>query len=275
MSELRFAARALVFCVLAVAVVPASRASTLAGGDNPAGRGLQLLQARETALGNQTAQATETARRRGRMLYRLLLHEAAERRSGVSPAGAGQAPGGRAIALGTAVLARDLDEAAVLQEELERVREERRSAATVIPSPVGVAGAPAKLRAPVAGPITAPWGVSRDDATGGWLFRAGAGYTPRPGAPVVAPADGRVARVVGDGDGSGAWVLVLAHAGGMTTVLGGLATVTVAPHELIRAGTALGTAGPAVTVEVSRSRTPIDPATLFTTPGGHAARDPG
>lgn len=263
---------------LVVAIAPTSWASSLIGNDDPTGRGLQLLQARESALGSQAAQAIETARRRGRMLYRLLLHETAERRSGIQsrssppPSSTGDAPvpGGRAIALGVAVLARDLDEAAVLRDELDRVRAERRAAVAAADARAAgdvsaSAKASPKLRAPVAGPIIAPWGVVRDEATGAWLFRTAAGYAPAPGAPVVAPADGHVARVVTDVGGGRA--LVLVHAGGLTTVLGGLATVAVVSGELVRAGAVIGTAGRVVRVEASRGRTPVDPAALFTASG--------
>ena len=268
-------------CLCALAGLPV-RASAPAG-DDPTARGLQLLRARESALESQTAQATATARRRGRMLYRLLLHEAAERRSDASVQESAspssdvdaQGPGGRAIALGIAVLGRDLHEAAALRDELDRVRVERREA-------VGAAGAsvaggvatgadgPGKLRAPVAGPIVAPWGVTRDEATGAWLFRAAADYAPAVGVPVIAPADGRVARIADD-VGSGR-ALVLVHAGGLTTVLGGLSTVAVAPHQLVRAGAVVGAAGPAVRVEVSRGRTAVDPASLFLAPAGRVTR---
>jgi len=265
-----------------LALAPAARASALAGGDDPAGRGLQLLQARETALGNQTAQASDVARQRGRMLYGLLLHEAAERRSGApnDPARrqqAGAAPGGRAIALGVAILARDLDEAAVLRDELARVREERRTATEgmaraggAAPGAAAAATGAEKLCAPVAGPMTSSWGVARDEATGGWLFRTAAGWSPRPGAPVVAPADGRVARVVPDVGGG--WAVVLAHPGGLTSVLGGLGSVAVSPRELVRRGAPVGSAGAAVRLEVSRGRTPVDPATLLAVTGGRAPR---
>jgi len=264
---------------LAIAFAPAAWPSALAGGDDPAGRGLQLLQARETALGSQTAQAGETARQRGRMLYRLLLHEAAERRSGAphEPARGqqpGTAPGGRAIALGVAILARDLDEAAMLRDELARVREERRLAAEGLARAGGGGPPPAangaeKLRPPVAGPMTVSWGVARDDATGGWLFHTATGWSPRPGAPVVAPADGRVARVVPDVGGG--WALVLAHPGGLTSVLGGLDSVAVGPREVVRRGALLGSAGVSVRLEVSRGRTPVDPAGLLTAAGGRSS----
>jgi murein DD-endopeptidase MepM/ murein hydrolase activator NlpD len=262
---------ALAACALCASAASPSWASPLVGGDDPAGRGLQLLQARETALEKQTVQARETARRRGRTLYRLLLHEAAERRNpapgqpSAAPT-APQAPGGRAIALGVAVLTRDLDEAAALQDELARVREERRSAVaaanlTVIEPANAAPAGPARLRAPVVGPIAVPWGVTRDEATGAWLFRTAAGYATLPGSPVGAPADGRVVRVADDGAGGRA--LVLVHPGGLTTVLSGLAAVAVVPREVVRAGTVVGTAGATVRLEVSRGRTPIDPASLL------------
>lgn len=270
---------ALAACALCAAA-GSSWASALAGGEDAAGRGLQLLQARETALDKQTVQARETARRRGRTLYRLLLHEAAERRNSApgQPSGgeptAPQAPGGRAIALGVAVLARDLDEAAALQDELERVREERRTAvatANTSGEPAnGITAAPARLRPPVSGPIVAPWGVTRDEATGAWLFRTAAGYATLPGSPVGAPADGRVVRVAEDRAGGRA--LVLVHPGGLTTVLSGLATVAVVPREAVRAGAVVGTAGATLRLEVSRGRTPVDPASLLAVSGSRGTK---
>jgi len=269
-----------VAAVLGAAGGTASWASAPAGGDDPAARGVQLLQAREGALDSQAALASATARRRGRLLYRLLLHDAAERRSGpVQVPGAevsgGAPPGGRAIALAVAVLARDLEEAAALRDELERVREERRSvaaAADVMASSPGLpeGAAPATLRVPVAGSIVTSWGVARDQATGGWSFRTAEGYATVPGSAVVAPAEGRVARVTDDVAGGRA--VVLAHPGGLTTVLAGLATVAVAPRDLVRAGGVVGTAGARVQLEVWRGRTPIDPASLLAAGSGRGPR---
>jgi murein DD-endopeptidase MepM/ murein hydrolase activator NlpD len=257
---------------------PGGRASALSAAEDPAGRGVQLLQARESALASQAGQAAQTARHRGRMLYRLLLHASVERRNDATGGGSAATsppspgPGGRAISLGVAVLARDLEEAAALRDELARVRAERTAAEAALAD--GASGGPEQpanaLHAPVPGPITTSWGVARDGATGGWLFHTSAGYSPKPGTPVVAAADGRVARVAEDVGGG--WALVIAHDGGLTTVLGGLASVAVEPRQSIRAGATVGTAGPAVRFEVSRHRVPLDPAPLVTATGAHAQR---
>jgi murein DD-endopeptidase MepM/ murein hydrolase activator NlpD len=255
-----------------------SLASSVDGpSGDPAGRGLQLLRDRETILATQANAATQAARARGRMLYRLLLHAAAERTGGqnssqTSGRPSGSDPGGRAISLAIAVLDRDLREADVLRGELARVRAEREATDDASGGARADASRPAvtrttpKMLAPVAGAPVIPFGVARDDSTGAWLFHSSASYATKAGTPVLAPADGRVERVTDEEDGR---AVVLSHAGGWTTVLGGLAGASVAAHDVVRRGHVIGTTGTRssalLRVEVWRAREPIDPVSVLRT----------
>ena len=262
--------------LISAAGIRAEASSADSANRDPQGRGLQLLAEREAIVSRQTRGAELSARARGLALYRLVLAAKAERRS----TNADRA-GGRAIAIGAAVLSRDLREARLYQGELERVRDERRRAvalaATTSATEAGAvpARAPAPhLLAPVTGHLVNPYGVARDEATRSWLFRSSAAFAARPGEPVRAPADGRVARVAADVAGGTA--IVLEHPHGLRTIVAGLSSVTVSEGTFVYRGGGLGLAPPApslVRLEVWRGRQVLDPAPLLSTAGvgpGHS-----
>lgn len=272
--------------VLALGLVALARrdaaSSSGEGALEPNGRGLQLLGGREAILLDQSERARRAARGRALTLYRLLRVAALEH-----PASSegGQRLGGRAVALATAVLARDLAEARALRGELDRVRLQRSTLPPVSDETVRGEAAPVPLPAPgpafirpVAGALVTPFGVGRDGTTGAWLFRAAASFAVKPGEIVYSPADGRIARVAESVAGGVAVVLTHALGGpasgagavagtGWTVVLSGLASVAVAPGEMVRRGDALGTArrapGATVRIETWRGRSPVDPAAVL------------
>jgi septal ring factor EnvC (AmiA/AmiB activator) len=196
-------------------------------------------------------------------LYRLLAGQPAEQL------------GARVIALATTVLARDLIEARALRAELDRVRAERASLRdlpdeglrTGQPRPAETDRPRRSFLQPVAGSLLMPFGVARDPGTGAWIFRAAATYAAHPGETVSSPTAARVMRVASSVAGGAAVVLAEEPGSGWTSVVSGLASVAVAPGELVGRGDPLGRvdegAPGAVRVEICRGRTPIDPASVL------------
>ena len=271
---------ALVVALTLAAGTRARASSTDAASRDPQGRGLQLLAEREAIVTRQTRGAEQSARARGLALYRLVLAAKAEQRSTSV-----DRPGGRAIAIGAAVLSRDLREARLYQGELERVREERRRAVAVAassPAPEGDAAIPARaptltlrLLPPVAGRLVNGYGVARDEATRAWLFRTSASFAARSGEPVRAPSDGKVVRVAADVAGGVA--IVLEHATGVRTIVSGLGSVSVGEGAFVHRGGALGLAPPVpslVRLEVWRARQAVDPAPLLPAVGVRQGHSP-
>ncbi|MEO8214876.1 MAG: hypothetical protein ABI560_16865, partial [Myxococcales bacterium] len=203
-------------------------ASSGDGALEPNGRGLQLLGGREAILLEQTEHARQAARLRAVTLYRLLRVVGQEPHITGTAGGAESRGGARAVALATAVLARDLEEARSLRGELERVRSERTALSTsavhrargpgradgalLVDASAGTSPSgscesgcdatptalpeptPAFLR-PVSGTLITPFGVGRDRATGAWIFRAAATFGVSAREIVRSPAAGRVVRV--------------------------------------------------------------------------------
>lgn len=203
-------------------------ASSGDGALEPNGRGLQLLGGREAILLEQTEHARQAARLRAVTLYKLLRVVGQEPHITGMAGGAESRGGARAVALATAVLARDLEEARLLRAELERVRSERTALSTsavrrargpgradgapLVDASAGTSSSgscesgcdatpaaprepsPAFLR-PVSGTLITPFGVGRDRATGAWIFRAAATFGVSAREIVRSPAAGRVVRV--------------------------------------------------------------------------------
>ncbi|MEP6655424.1 MAG: hypothetical protein ABJA82_18815 [Myxococcales bacterium] len=277
-----------------------ANASSGDGALEPNGRGLQLLGGREAILLEQTEHARQAARLRAVTLYRLLRVVGQEPHITGTAGGGESRVGARAVALATAVLARDLEEARLLRAELERVRSER-SAVSTSPASVGTSPSgscesgcdatpaaprgptPAFLR-PVSGTLITPFGVGRDRATGAWIFRAAATFGVSARETVRSPAAGRVVRVADSVAGGVAVVLTIPGAKAAksdesdgpdartgsptwTVVLSGLDSAAVAPGEDVARGAPLGTApvgpGAAVRVETWRGRSPVDPAAVL------------
>ncbi|HEX2657503.1 MAG TPA: M23 family metallopeptidase [Polyangia bacterium] len=266
---------ALVVTALGAVAMRAQASSADAASRDPQGRGLQLLAEREAIVTRQTHGAEQSARARGLALYRLVLAAKAERRSTNA-----DRPGGRAIALGAAVLARDLREARLYQDELQRVRDERARAvavadATAAPEAAVVRAPALRLLPPVTGRRLDGYGVARDEATRAWLFRTSATFASRASEPVRAAAEGRVVRV--GADAAGGIAVVVEHASGLRTIVSGLASATVSEGTVVHRGGTLGTAPAApsrVRLEVWRGRQALDPAPLLPAPAAHPGHAP-
>lgn len=180
-----------------------------------------------------------------------------------------------AVALGSAILERDLIEARSLHAEWARVRAARQALSESGPGPraaepgVHVPVRLPRLLRPVAAPVTAPYGVARDAETSAWTFRTAISFQPRPGEPVRSPLAARVVRISPSLAGGDA-VVLSADTDGWTIIVSGLTEVGVTVGAVVRRGDALGRAdGPAgaaaagVRLEVWRGRVPVDPAALL------------
>jgi septal ring factor EnvC (AmiA/AmiB activator) len=173
-------------------------------------------------------------------------------------------------ALGLGEKARDI---VALMESLESDGETRGALAGLggpllrPADPTRAGGAPAEVeevaassstpayRLPVVGRIVAGLGeVSKNGVRSRGLTIAA-----RPGAQVVAPADGRVV-YAGDYRGYGK-IAIIDHGGGWTSLVTGMIGVTKTVGDSVDAGSPLGRAGPGlpqITVELRRNGRPID-----------------
>lgn len=176
-------------------------------------------------------------------------------------------------ALAFAEEARDLD---ALVERLDAAAGLRRELAA-LPGPILRPAQPSRARTAAAQPpappliaIAPPAGYQlpvdgRTVAGFGALLEAGTrseGLTlaPRAGAQVVAPGRGRVA-FAGPYRGYGQ-IVIVEHDGGWTSLVTGLARVDVEVGDRLVGGSPLGIAGaarPAVTLELRRDGTPVNP----------------
>ena len=243
-------------------------------GAEPPARTQEMLASRELILVNQVGFARGTSRWRARELYRLLQ----------SPASTDGRPlpaidRARAVVAGLNALRRDRQEEAALRDELGQARTERAAIAAATPAVDGSedeSGASPVFVSPVDAALEAGFGPARDGASGVWLFHPGLRFRARPGEAVRAPEAGVVQRIVDD-DG-GARSLVIAHAAGWVSIIGGLAVEPgVAPAQGLTRGQIVGHAaarprggepapesplGPRLTWELSHHRALIDPATV-------------
>ena len=165
------------------------------------------------------------------------------------------------------ILAADLRELALVQEEreaalVERDRLRREAVAPVPPLPPR-----GSLTRPVPGAaLVEGFGTRRDRQSGASVERRGIRLAAQPGDRVVAPAAGTV-RWVGRLAGSGA--VLLDHDGGVLSAIAGLvAPVELRAGQAVARGDTLGrAAGNSVYVEVrlvtGTFGTPVDPAPLL------------
>lgn len=176
-------------------------------------------------------------------------------------------------ALGLSERARDLDslvsdieQSASLRQRLAALegpvlRPPRPEASEVVenaPSPVRT-GRPA-YRLPTAGAIVTGFG---EVATTGVRSR-GITLASRPGAQLIAPADGRIA-FAGTYRGFGQ-IVIIEHVGGWTSLITGLARTSAKVGERVAQGDPIGRAAdirPRITVELRRNGRPIDIAALI------------
>jgi murein DD-endopeptidase MepM/ murein hydrolase activator NlpD len=113
-----------------------------------------------------------------------------------------------------------------------------------------------RYRPPVAAPVVDPW---RPPSTPYGPGNRGVDYGTAPGDPVVAPADGVVTFA---GAVASTRYVVIVHADGIRTTLGGLATIAVRSGEPVVAGQVVGTAGGPLHFGARRAGRYIDPLGL-------------
>ena len=125
------------------------------------------------------------------------------------------------------------------------------------PAPVARSTAPsAGFQLPVSGRTVAGFG----ETSSGGVRNTGISLSPRAGAQVIAPAEGRVA-FAGPYRGYER-IVILEHPAGWTSLVTGLARTDVAVGDDLVAGSPLGVAGvgaPVVTLELRRNGTPVNP----------------
>jgi len=176
-------------------------------------------------------------------------------------------------ALGLSERARDLDSlvgdleaSATLRQQLAALegpvlRPPRPQASEVIENaPAPASNARPAYRLPAAGAIVTGFGEVA--ATG--VRSRGLTLATRPGAQLIAPADGRIA-FAGAYLGFGQ-IVIIEHVGGWTSLITGLARTKLKVGERIAQGDPLGRAAdnrPRITVELRRNGRPIDIAALL------------
>jgi murein DD-endopeptidase MepM/ murein hydrolase activator NlpD len=94
---------------------------------------------------------------------------------------------------------------------------------------------------PASGPISSPYGWRRDPITGQRAFHDGVDIGAGPGRPVLATADGVVAKVLQYG-GLGR-AIYLSHGYGTTTVYGHMSRILVRPGQKVKRGDTIGLVG--------------------------------
>lgn len=160
----------------------------------------------------------------------------------------------------------ELDRAASLRQELAAlpgpvIRPQRPGASKVVmtaaarPTPKAT-GLPAPLQLPVQGRTLAGFGES--DEAG--LAATGLQLAPAGGAQVIAPTLGRIA-YAGPYRGYGE-IVIIEHGNGFTSLITGLARVTVAAGDSVIGGSPIGTApprNPAIGFELRREGKPVNP----------------
>ena len=162
-------------------------------------------------------------------------------------------------------------EARTLRELAQRVQPARRGGG----GQSGASVVPASWLAPADGRVTRAFGAREGQAPAA----QGALLQTRPGAQVVAPANGQVAyagvfRSYGN-------VLILNLDGGYALVLTGMETIGASVGDTVRAGQPVGempasdTTAPELYVEVRRDGRPIDPGRWLTSRGLTAERGVG
>lgn len=244
-------------------------------------RGEALEREAQQALAALQVREEELADRRRRLAALESQQRLASRRTG------GDADRENERALALAEEARDLDtliarldETGTMRDALsalpgpvlrparpDRLRTADAAAGSTDPQPPAPATPPA-ARASPASPFRLPVfgrtlkGFGERNADGS--RSTGLTLAPRNGAQVIAPAPGRVA-FAGPYRGYGR-IVILEHAGGLTSLVTGLARADVRVGEALVSGASLGVAEmdqPAITLEIRREGNPVNPLILI------------
>lgn len=160
--------------------------------------------------------------------------------------------------------ARSARNAAIMAERKRRAAIAARARTSLPPDPgpplrlVGLEARQGGLLLPVTG------SVARKFGEGNGTFAEGITLSASPGAPVLAPADGRI-RYAGEFQNYGL-VLIVDHGGGFHSVLTGFTRVNVVTDQWVLAGEPLGrvAANGSLYIEIRRDGRPVDPLQWFT-----------
>jgi murein DD-endopeptidase MepM/ murein hydrolase activator NlpD len=224
---------------------------------------LARLRAREQTLAQQERTAEELARQQARVAYRL----ARKRQLEFVAMPETRLEDARALDLALLTVARSANETRILHTEVARAREERQALAeaTARNAPGSDEDEPRFAR-PVRGAIVGHAGLRRDPVTDVEVRQDALLMLARMNEPVHAPADGIIRRI--EAQPQGGYALVLAHAGGWTSVVGGLREVSVEIGAKVEGGAPVALAGRnldgavVVSLELWRGRSAVDPEPL-------------
>jgi septal ring factor EnvC (AmiA/AmiB activator) len=227
--------------------------------------------ARSAALRDQfeSARASLVASRGDLSRQRAVLarFEAEQRARSSALSGLATAESDRALALG--------ERARALAATLGTRRYQAELAASLarLPGPVprpggdegsGGADRPARPRIPYLLPVEGRLLTGVGEISDGGVHSRGLTLAPDPGAPVVAPANGRV--LYAARFGTYANVVIIDHGRGWASVVTDLATLDVAAGQIVTRGTRLGRAAardPRVTIELRHNGDPVPFAGLL------------
>jgi murein DD-endopeptidase MepM/ murein hydrolase activator NlpD len=214
---------------------------------------------RLTALAEQAHVATQAARAKALLVYRLgrgapneLPWDASER-----------LPEARRLSSLLLALRRDLEERRTLISEADRLQGALERNARAVAPTSGEPHPGPRLSLPVNGSVVGRAGDFREPLTQVRLRRAGVELLAKGGALVRAPGPGVVARV--EPLPSGGHAVVMTHGEGWTTVVTGVRAPLVQAGRELRRGEPIGTlartgdGAPVLTFEVWHGRVPVDP----------------
>jgi murein DD-endopeptidase MepM/ murein hydrolase activator NlpD len=133
------------------------------------------------------------------------------------------------------------------------------SIACSLPVAPAVEAVRVRYRPPVVAPVADPW---RPPATPYGAGNRGVEYATEPGTEVVAPADGTVSFA---GPVAGRGYVVIGHADGIRTTLGGLERIDTVAGARVVAGQVVGLAAGPLHFGARRGSAYLDPTTLLGT----------
>jgi murein DD-endopeptidase MepM/ murein hydrolase activator NlpD len=232
-----------------------------ARADEPAALG--RLEAREATLAQMAVGAEQTARQQARAAYRL----ARRRQLEFVTAPESRLDDARALDLALLAVQRSSEETRVLRQELDRVREERRTLAGMSAAAAPADNEAPRFQRPVRGAVVGKAGLRRDPVTGVEVRQDALQFLARLNEPVHPPAPGTVKRI--EAQPQGGYAVVTAHAGGWCSVIAGLREVSVEPGASVEKDGELGLAGRnldgavVVSLELWHGRDAMDPAPLL------------
>ena len=251
---------------LLVALVPAAAAPSPPGQDANEIVSAHLTE-RHSALGKQRTAALTQVRHHAWMAYRL----GRRRELGFFADTKLRPEAARAAAMAVVVLNRSLQEATKLEEELQRLQQERqrvrlRGAALAQGPEENLPAGKPSLVWPTKGSIISTPGLRPDPVTGVVYRDTGLQILARVDAAVISPGAATVRRV--SPQPTGGYAVALKHADGLISILSGLRVVDVQEGEKVAAGAPLGRVGrtldgaPVLRLAVWRAGQPVDPSTL-------------